>query len=91
MRHRGGEGIGCWLCAQDTHQLVRPTQCGDVGTLLVTQRKLSAPAVRKRTVVGITQERRNWPGHSRDNADWEDRSRGAGQPETREVMGFLPT
>lgn len=70
--------------------MVRPTHCGDVGTLFV-RRKLSAPATRKETVVGTTQERRHLPGHSRDNADWEDRSRGAGQPETREVMGFPAT
>lgn len=95
MRHQGSEGIGSWLSAADPSVPGTHTRwsgpSSDVGTLFVTRRKLSAPAMRKETVVGTTQERRHWPGHSRDNADWEDRSRGAGQPETREVTGFPAT
>lgn len=76
MRHQGSEGIGSWLSAADPSVPGTHTRwsgpSSDVGTLFVTRRKLSAPAMRKETVVGTIQERRHWPGHSRDNADWED-------------------
>lgn len=64
------------------HARSNQAQCDDVGILSVTRRKLS-PTYEEEDSGRDIQESRHWPGHGRDNAGWEDRSRGAGQPGTR--------
>lgn len=74
MRHRGGEGIGCWLSAADF-------------SVPGTHTRWSGPPSVEEDSGGDNPGEDTLAWAHRNNAGWEDRSRGAGQPETREGRG----